>query len=67
MPLRDLLRTGMPRSPKSRRMYGPSGPVGWAERRTRSGHGQRYGAQLVQSPPGPREWLGVMKPNIRKR
>lgn len=67
VPLRDLIRGGMPRSPKAPAVFdlGESAPS--VRRRMKTAYGLRLGSTLVQSPPGPREWLGVSKPNIRKR
>lgn len=33
----------------------------------KTGHGLKDGGRLVQSPPGPRDWLGLEKPDVRKR
>jgi hypothetical protein len=67
LPLRDLVRGGIPRSPKAHRPPSAVTPTPWGQRRMKTAHGMKSGSTLVQNPPGPREWLGVMKAQIPKR
>lgn len=61
IPLRDLLRDGMPRSPKAPRSLEAPGPGPWAQKRTRTAHGMKRGAGLMQAPPRPPQ------PHVRSR
>jgi hypothetical protein len=70
IPLRDLIRGGMPRSPKAR--GGIAGAVGIGgpqiRRRMSTAHGWRAasGTSMMQYQPGPLEHVGTQRAPIRK-
>jgi hypothetical protein len=67
LPLRDIIRGGMPRSPKAPGGHQSGPPTPWGQRRMKTAHGLRSGATLVQSPSPPRGWFGLERPDLHKR
>ena len=69
MPLRDLVRGGVPRSPKAHRPPGADLLTPWSQRRMKSGHGLRSarGTTLYQAQQNRRVRYGGLKFAVPKR
>jgi hypothetical protein len=67
MPLRDLIRGGLPRSRKAHRAPGTHPMTPWSQRRTKSGHGLRADTTIYQAQQTTRERYGGMKFAVPKR
>jgi len=69
IPLRDLIRDGMPRSSKAHRgLGGGLAPVGpQARRRMKSAHGLRMGGGIAQNAPRRPEHVGASRMAMPKR
>ena len=66
VPLRDLIRDGMPRSSKAHHPPSSVPPSPWDRGRMRTAHGLRHGSTIIENAPDTFRRMAMMKTPMRK-